>query len=70
MEIAQPLTICNYNEVSRREKEKISINSLVSQLVRYRVRQCYSIVFVHTARSIRSTHSPDICNAQRGATRV
>jgi hypothetical protein len=42
----------------------------MSQLVRYRVRQRYAIVFVHAARLVRPTHAPDICDAQRGTTRV
>jgi hypothetical protein len=42
----------------------------MSQLVRYRMRQRYAIVLVDTARLVRPTHASNICNAQRGATRV
>lgn len=54
----------------RKKKCKIAIDSLVPQLVRYRMRQSYSIVLIDTARLVRPTHSTDICDAQRGATGV
>lgn len=42
----------------------------MSQLVRYGVRQGDSIVFVDTAWLVCATHSPNVCNSQRGASWV